>query len=70
MRTSRGEEEVVGRVVEGGIKIKKNKREEKSEIERGEKKKNKERIYRRGGRALTNLKVEPRLNLANNNDYI
>ena len=37
----------------GGENNKKNKRDEGREIERGEEEKNKERIYRRGGRALT-----------------
>ena len=52
---SLGEEEIVGREVEGGKIIRKNKRREKREIERREEEKNKERIYRRGGRALTSL---------------
>ena len=38
-RTSLGEEEVVGRVVDGGIKCKRNKREEEREIERREEEK-------------------------------
>ena len=36
-----------------GIKYKKDKRREGEEIEREKRGKNKERIYRRGGRALT-----------------
>ena len=43
-------EEVVGRVVDGGIKYKETKEEKREREKRG---KNKERIYRRGGRALT-----------------
>ena len=84
-RTSLGEEEVVGKVVEGGIKCKRNKREEnkgrtslgeeevvgrivegrekykrnKRRVERRENEKNKERIYRRGGRALTEFSFLP-----------
>ena len=54
-RRKRGEEELVGRVVDRREKYNKNKRREERDRKRGEEEKNKERIYRRGGRALTSF---------------
>ena len=52
-RRKRGEEELVGMVVDRGKIIRKIKEEKREKEQRGENEKNKERIYRRGGRALT-----------------